>query len=68
MPSRLSPGDLVHRKYHISRARLDPMGLKELGLVLCRDNNGFLDVLWGSKIESMWDEYDLLRVEGRGDG
>jgi hypothetical protein len=28
-----------------------------------RDNNGYLDILWGSKLESMWDEYDLVRVE-----
>lgn len=32
-------------------------------MVLERDNNGFLRILWGTKVEDMWDDYDLLRVE-----
>ena len=63
MASRIFPGDLVRRKYHISRSGLDLLNLKELGLVLDRDRNGFLDVLWGSKLEHMWDDYDLVKVE-----
>ena len=60
MASRLQPGDLVRRKYHISRP---DWSWTELGVVVERDNNGYLDVLWGSKIESMWDDYDLMRVD-----
>lgn len=60
MSRRISPGDLVRRKYHISR----PDWLwTEFGIVIERDNNGFLDILWGSEIEHMWDDYDLVRVE-----
>jgi hypothetical protein len=60
---KISSGDLVRRKYHISQEKLDLLGLKGLGLVLERDNNGFLSIVWGDKIEYMWDDYDLVRVE-----
>ena len=60
MSQKISPGDLVRRKYHISQPS---WRYTEMGLVLDRDNNGVLDVIWGSKIESMWDDYDLVRVE-----
>jgi len=60
MAARLSPGDLVRRKYHISRLN---WSFAELGFVLHRDNNGFLDVLWGNKVEHMWDDYDLVQVD-----
>jgi len=50
----------VRRKYHISRPDWKWV---DLGLVMSRDNNGYLDILWGSKLESMWDDYDLMRVE-----
>ena len=32
-------------------------------MVLERDNNGFLRILWGTNVEEMWDDYDLLPVE-----
>lgn len=60
MSTKINPGDLVRRKYHISRTDWKWV---DLGLVMNRDNNGYLDILWGSKLESMWDEYDLVRVE-----
>ena len=63
MPQKISSGDLVRRKYHISQEKLDLLGLKGLGLVLERDNNGFLSIVWGDKLECMWDDYDLVRVE-----
>jgi len=64
MPTRtnIQPGDLVARKYHIR-------GTHPMGVVIERDRNGFLDVLWGSRVEHMWDDYDLMRIneieEGR---
>jgi len=60
MSRRINPGDLVRRKYHISRPDWKWV---DLGLVMSRDSNGYLDILWGSKLESMWDDYDLMRVE-----
>jgi hypothetical protein len=54
----IEPGDLVSRKYSIN--------LKEYpqaGLVIERDNNGFLTVSWAGKVEYMWDDYDLVRLE-----
>lgn len=60
MPPKIQPGDLVRRKYHISRP---DWKYTEFGFVIERDNNGFFDILWGSKIEHMWDEYDLMRVD-----
>ena len=33
------------------------------GLVVERDRNSFLTVMWGAKVEYMWDEYDLIRIE-----
>lgn len=58
MPTRtnIQPGDLVARKYHIR-------GFPLMGIVVDRDCNGYLDVLWGSKIEHMWDDYDLTRID-----
>ncbi len=58
---RLEVGDLVTRRYELS-IRLET----KLGVVVERDRNGFLDVLWGSKVEHMWDDYDLMRVETEG--
>ena len=64
MPTRtnIQSGDLVVRKYHIR-------GRHPVGVVVDRDRNGFLDVLWGSQVEHMWDDYDLMRIneieEGR---
>ncbi len=57
LPTRtnIQPGDLVMRKYHIR-------GAHPMGIVVERDRNGFLDILWGSRIEHMWDDYDLTRI------
>ena len=60
MARKINPGDLVRRKYHIT---LLEWKWTELGVVLERDNNGFLRILWGTKVEEMWDDYDLLRVD-----
>jgi hypothetical protein len=60
MARKINPGDLVRRKYHINRLEWK---WTELGMVLERDNNGFLRILWGTKVEEMWDDYDLLHVE-----
>jgi hypothetical protein len=38
-------------------------GIVCIGLVIERDKNGFLTVMWGRKIEYMWDDYDLMRLE-----
>ncbi len=58
MPTRtnIQPGDLVARKYHIR-------GTHPMGVVVDRDRNGYLDVLWGSQVEHMWDDYDLTRID-----
>lgn len=56
--NRIEPGDLVSRNYPIL-----VKGYTQTGLVLERDNNGFLIIAWGSKIENMWDDYDLMRIE-----
>lgn len=58
--SNIQVGDLVRKKYHISRP---DWRRTEIGVVVDRDNNGMLDILWGSKLEHMWDDYDLMRVE-----
>ena len=55
---RIDPGDLVSRKYPINIT-----GYTQVGLVLERDNNGFLAIAWGDKVEHMWDDYDLMRLE-----
>ena len=60
MARKINPGDLVRRKYHIT---LLEWKWTELGVVLERDNNGFLRILWGTKVEEMWDDYDLLRLD-----
>ena len=49
----------MRRKYHISRP---DWKWTDVGIVIERDNNGYFDVLWGSKIEGMWDDYDLMKV------
>lgn len=54
----IEPGDLVVRKYEIAIPNF-----VKAGLVLERDRNGFLTVAWGDKIEHMWDDYDLMRLE-----
>ncbi len=56
--NRLEPGDLVVRKYEIKIPNF-----VKAGLVIERDRNGFLTVSWGNKIEYMWDDYDLMRLE-----
>lgn len=56
--NQIKSGDLVSRKYPIN-----VKGYTQLGLVLERDKNGFLSVAWGNKVEHMWDDYDLARVE-----
>jgi hypothetical protein len=55
---QLLVGDLVKRRYDI----LVP-GAHKVGMIIDRDRNGFLDVLWGSKVECMWDDYDLTKLE-----
>ncbi len=57
LPTRtnIQPGDLVTRKYQVNCGHL-------IGIVVERDRNGFLDVLWGSRIEHMCDDYDLTRI------
>jgi hypothetical protein len=56
--SRIEVGDLVVRKYEIKISNL-----VKAGIVIERDRNGYLSVSWGNKIEYMWDEYDLMRLE-----
>ncbi len=56
--NRIEPGDLVVRKYEIKMPNF-----VKAGFVLERDRNGFLTVSWGNKIEYMWDDYDLMRLE-----
>jgi hypothetical protein len=56
--SRIEPGDLVMRKYTVNIP-----DIVCIGLVIERDKNSFLTVMWGRKIEYMWDDYDLMRVE-----
>lgn len=56
--NRIRPGDLVMRRYEIKVPNFVRMGL-----VIERDRNSFLTVLWGGKVEYMWDEYDLVRIE-----
>ena len=51
-------GDLVVRKYEIKIPNF-----VKAGLVMERDRNGFLTIAWGGKIEYMWDDYDLMRLE-----
>jgi len=56
--SRIKPGDLVMRKYTVNIP-----GITCAGFVIERDRTGFLTVMWGRKVEYMWDDYDLMRVE-----
>ena len=56
--NRIGPGDLVMRKYEIKIPNF-----VRAGLVVERDRNSFLTVMWGAKVEYMWDEYDLIRIE-----
>jgi hypothetical protein len=35
----------------------------KVGFVIERDRNGYLTVAWGRKVEYMWDDYDLMRIE-----
>jgi hypothetical protein len=56
--NRIEVGDLVVRKYEIKIPNF-----VKAGLVIERDRNGYLSVSWGNKIEYMWDEYDLMRLE-----
>lgn len=56
--NRIEPGDLVMRKYEIKIPNF-----VKVGLVIERDRNSFLTVMWGGKVEYMWDDYDLMRIE-----
>ena len=56
--NRIEVGDLVVRKYEIKIPNF-----VKAGLVIERDRNGFLSISWGGKIECMWDDYDLMRLE-----
>ncbi len=56
--NNIEPGDLVVRKYEIKIPNF-----VKTGFVIERDRNGFLTVSWGNKIEYMWDDYDLTRLE-----
>jgi len=56
--NKIEPGDLVVRKYEIKIPNF-----VKAGFVIERDRNGFLTVSWGNKIEYMWDDYDLMRLE-----
>lgn len=56
--SKIQPGDLVMRKYEIKM-----WGINLIGHVVERDGNGFLSVQWGTKLEHMWDEYDLEQLK-----
>ncbi len=56
--NRIEVGDLVVRKYEIKIPNF-----VKVGLVIERDRNGFLSIFWGGKIECMWDDYDLMRLE-----
>ena len=51
--TRANPGDLVERNY--------PLRIQHcsVGLVHSRDTNGYLSIMWGSKMEHMWDDGDL---------
>jgi len=58
MGRKISVGDLVMRKYPIPLSK--PY---TLGLVTGRDNNGFLEIMWGGcSVEHMWDDYDVELV------
>ncbi len=56
--SRIEPGELVMRKY-----TLNIPDMVKVGFVIERDRNGYLTVAWGRKVEYMWDDYDLMRIE-----
>jgi|694.fasta_scaffold19527_6 hypothetical protein len=58
MNKRLTVGDIVMRTY--------PLGpsYPRVGLIIDRDNNGYLTVMWGGgKVEHMWDDQDLIRID-----
>jgi hypothetical protein len=56
--TRIGVGDLVRRRYPIPFSK--PY---TLGLVTGRDNNGFLEIMWGGcSVEHMWDDYDVELV------
>jgi len=59
--SNIQIGDLVRRNYHVIRA---DWIWSEIGIVVDRDSNGLLDILWGKRLEHMWDDYDLIKIEG----
>lgn len=52
----IRPGDLVIRNYQLRIHHCT------YGLVLGREPNGYLSIMWGSKLEDMWDPGDLTLV------
>lgn len=52
----IRPGDLVMRSYQLRIQH------STYGLVQRRDPNGYLTIMWGSKVEEMWDAGDLTLV------
>ena len=52
----IRPGDLVTRNYQLRIFHCF------YGMVCSRDKNGFLTIMWGSKIEDLWDPGDLTLV------
>lgn len=54
----IKPGDLVMRKYEIKLSNIP-----RTGLVIDRDTNGYLVIMWGHNVEYMWDDYDVMRIE-----
>lgn len=53
---RMKAGDVVTRAYQLSIFH------NLLGLVIGRDNCGYLTVIWGDKVEHMWDDNDLIVI------
>ena len=54
---QIEPGDIVMRSYPLGPA------YPKIGLVVERENNGYLTVMWGGgKVEQMWDDQDLRRI------
>ena len=58
MSKKIEAGDIVMRSYPLGPA------YPTIGLVVERDNNGYLTVMWGGvKVEHMWDDQDLHRID-----
>jgi hypothetical protein len=54
--TKINVGDIVTRAYPLSIYH------NLLGFVVDRDNNDYLSIMWGSKLEHMWDDGDLNLV------